>query len=168
VADLDVHVRPARDADADAIGETHAAAWTAAYDHIFDASFLGRAAESRRLGWSQTLPRLLVAPSFVLVAERDGQVVGFAHAGPEGSGGQVAEIHGFYLRPTAWGSGTAPLLMAQTCWALTSEWADVILWTLRDAGRARLQVQASGLQTLALGVTRCPANSMIVGIVCPE
>jgi hypothetical protein len=48
VADLYIRVRPAREADADAIGETLAAAWTAAYDHIFDASFLASAAESRR------------------------------------------------------------------------------------------------------------------------
>jgi GNAT superfamily N-acetyltransferase len=147
VADLDIRVRPAREADADAIGETHAAAWTAAYDHIFDPSFLASAAESRRLGWTHTLPSLLIAPSFVLVVERENEVVGFAHAGPEGSGGQLGEIHGFYVHPTAWGSGAAHKLMTQTCFALTTEWSDVSLWTLRDAGRARHFYEKTGFHT---------------------
>jgi GNAT superfamily N-acetyltransferase len=136
VPDRRLRVRPAELADAGAIGETHAAAWTAAYAHIFDAFSLARAAEGRRLGWTQSLPTMLMAPSFVLLAERDGQVVAFAHAGPHDSA-LMSEIHAFYVHPAAWGTRVAEVLMAQTCSALAADRHDVVLWTLRDAGRAR-------------------------------
>jgi GNAT superfamily N-acetyltransferase len=137
VTDLATRVRSAVPADAHAIGETHAAAWTAAYDHIFEASFLARAADGRRIGWPRALPNLLIAPSLVLVAERDGQVVAFAHAGPEPTDPVGAEIYGFYVHPAVWGTGIAANLMTHTCSALAHHKQGVVLWTLRDAGRAR-------------------------------
>jgi GNAT superfamily N-acetyltransferase len=132
-----VRIRPAVPADASGIGETHASAWETAYDHIFESSFLARAAGSRRDGWSHSLPRLLGAPGLVLVAERLGTVVGFAHAGPERADRAMAEIYGFFVHPDAWGSGIAAALMEAACASLPREWTNVVLWTLRDAGRAR-------------------------------
>jgi GNAT superfamily N-acetyltransferase len=137
VADLAVRVRSAVQADAGAIGEVHAAAWTAAYEHIFEPTFLARAADGRRVGWSQSLAGLLVAPSLVFVAECDGRVVGFAHAGPEPANAVAAEIFGFYVDPAVWGSGVAATLMTHTCSVLADDRTEVVVWTLREAGRAR-------------------------------
>jgi GNAT superfamily N-acetyltransferase len=147
VADLAVRVRSAVETDAAAIGETHAAAWTAAYAHIFDASFLARAADGRRVGWRQSLPGLLVAPSFVLVAERDGRVVGFAHAGLEPANLMAAEIFGFYVHPSRWGSGAANRLITHTCSVLADDRREVVLWTFRDAGRARRFYEKTDFRT---------------------
>jgi ribosomal protein S18 acetylase RimI-like enzyme len=157
VADLAVRVRSAVQTDAAAIGETHAAAWTTAYDHIFEASFLARAADGRRVGWRQSLPGLLVAPSFVLVAECDGRVMGFAHAGPEPANPGAAEIFGFYVHPAVWGSGVADHLMTHTCSVLADDTTEVVVWTFRDAARARRFYERADFRTT--GRTRDEALS---------
>jgi GNAT superfamily N-acetyltransferase len=140
------NIRRAALADGHGIGETHAASWRAAYGHIFDALFLVRAAESRRIGWSTSLERLLGSPGFVLVAERDNVIVGFSHAGPDSRDRSAAEIYGFYTHPAVWGSGIATLLMVDTCSELADRWDEVMVWTLRDAGRARRFYEKAGFR----------------------
>ena len=132
-----LRVRKAVEADGAAIGEAHAAAWLAAYGHIFAATFLAAAAESRRVGWPQAIRRLLTPPNVLLVGELDHHVVAFAHATPRPDTRRAAEIRGFYSHPAAWGTGVARLLMTETCAALAEEFETVTLWTLRDAARAR-------------------------------
>lgn len=96
------HVRPATPRDIPAIARIHVDAWRAAYrgvvpDAYLDAlSVAGRA--QRLAGSGLAYPR---GAGFTLVAERAGQVVGFASGGPsrdvtipfEG------ELYAIYLRP---------------------------------------------------------------------
>jgi GNAT superfamily N-acetyltransferase len=130
-----IQVRRAVKGDAGVVGQAHAAAWVAAYDHIFEWEFLLAGATGRRGGWSQTIERLLQPPNLLLVGEVDGRVVAFAHARPAEDG--RAEVRGFYCHPYGWGSGIAALLMSKTTAVLADEFNEVFLWTLRDAGRAR-------------------------------
>jgi RimJ/RimL family protein N-acetyltransferase len=139
-------VRPAVQGDADDIGNVHAAAWLAAYDDIFEPEFLKGAAQGRRIGYRQLLPELLAAPKIFLVAVRDGTLVGFVHATPQTSEPALSEILGFYLHPDVWGSGVADTLMAQTLQSLAVDTEDVVLWTLRDAARARRFYEKAGFQ----------------------
>jgi GNAT superfamily N-acetyltransferase len=132
-----IRVRRAVESDAPAIGEAHGAAWEAAYGHIFEQPFLREAADSRRIVWIDQIRPLLLAPSFVLVAELDGLVLGFAHGAPAGDGEAVGEIHGFYSQPAAWGTGSATRLMTEACSMLATTWSEAVLWTLQDAHRAR-------------------------------
>jgi GNAT superfamily N-acetyltransferase len=133
-----VRVRLAQVADADAIGETHSAAWSAAYPHLFDQAFLLAAAESRRVGWRDSIERIVLAPSVLLVGEAYGVVRAFAHATPEREGAGVAEIRGFFAHPSVWGSGLAQWLMRDLCRMLTDQgYERVVLWTPRDAHQAR-------------------------------
>ena len=84
-----IRVRRAVQADARAIGEAHGSAWEAAYGHVFEQPFLrgrGRQPAARVAGRDRPL---LIAPSFVLVAELDGLVLGFAHGAPAGDGEPV-------------------------------------------------------------------------------
>jgi len=83
------------------------------------------------------LPGQLDPPSLVLVAERDGQIVGFAAARPSDRGPSVGEVSGFYAHPDAWGTGIAMALMSETCSILAKDYMDVVVWTLRDAAQAR-------------------------------
>ncbi len=136
VSDAGIRVRAAVHADGKQIGEAHAAAWIAAYDHIFAPEFLRVAAEGRRTGWPHSIRRLLVAPNVLLVGEIGGRVVAFAHATPL-QDTRTAEILGFYCHPDAWGTGVAGLLMTRARSAVSDEADDVVLWTLRDAHRAR-------------------------------
>src|SRR5689334_1221714 len=64
-----LRVRHAVAADGAAIAETHASSWEAAYVHIFDASFLAAAAQSRRVGWRDSTSRIWTPPNVLLVAE---------------------------------------------------------------------------------------------------
>jgi ribosomal protein S18 acetylase RimI-like enzyme len=143
-------IRPATPPDGEGIGEVHAASWTAAYGDILDANFLARAAGGRRRRWPSLLPTLLETPGLVLVAERETQIVGFAHAGPDNQGRPIAEIYGFYTHPDVWGSGAATELMTETCSTLAEGFGEVVLWTLRDAGRARRFYEKAGFRATGI------------------
>ena len=146
MSDPVIRVRRAVERDARAIGEAHGSAWETAYGHIFEPTFLEGAADSRRLVWLQTIRPLLLAPSFVLVSELDGLVLGFVHGAPAGDGTPVGEIHGFYCHPSAWGTRAAALLMSEACSVLAADWTEVMLWTLQDAHRARSFYEKSGFR----------------------
>jgi GNAT superfamily N-acetyltransferase len=141
-----IRVRRVIAADARAIGEAHGSAWEAAYGHIFEQPFLKQAADSRRLVWPNAIAELLVPPNFVLVAELDGLVLAYVHGAPAGDGEPVGEIHGFYSEPAAWGTGAATMLMDEACAILATTWAEVVLWTLQDAHRARGFYEKMGFQ----------------------
>src|SRR5262245_23293649 len=131
-----IGVRLAVVSDADAIGDAHAEAWLAAYGAIFEPAFLVAAAESRRTGWRNVIPHLLVPPNVFLVGGLDGRVVAFGHAAPSDEPGTV-EVCGFYAHPSAWGTGVATALMAQLLASARPAFDHAMLWTFRDAGRAR-------------------------------
>ena len=136
VIDAEIRVRNATATDGEEIGEAHAQAWVAAYDHIFDPEFLRAAAEGRRTGWPRSMHRLLAAPNILLVGEVDGRVMGFAHATPSPEA-RRAGLRGFYCHPDAWGTGIATRLMNQCLLALSDNAEEVFLWTPHDAQRAR-------------------------------
>jgi GNAT superfamily N-acetyltransferase len=152
VSDVVVVVRCATDGDGAAIGAVHGAAWAAAYADVFEPGFLARAVDGRRAGWSHTLARILASADVMLVAERHGAVVAFAHGGAAHDERPVGEIHAFYADPSAWGTGAASALMDAACTQLATEWDEVILWTLDRAGRARGFYEKVGF--VATGRTR--------------
>lgn len=139
-------VRDARPSDGSAIGEAHAAAWLQAYREFFDPGFLRQAAAGRRAGWPHAIERILTEDALLLVGTLDGAVTAFAHAGPSHHDSGVGEVLGFYSHPMAWGTGLAFLLMTETCSRLTGRWDRVILWTHRDAGRARHFYEKAGFR----------------------
>ncbi len=141
-----LRIRHAVEADARAIGEAHGSAWEAGYGHIFEQPFLQGAADSRRILWTDAIGSLLIAPSFILVAELDGLVLAYAHGAPAGDDEPKGEIHGFYSNPLAWGTGAAAALMAETCTILSATWTEVVLWTLQDAHRARSFYEKTGFR----------------------
>jgi len=143
---MPTRIRQAIQLDADGIGEAHAESWLAAYGHIFDAPFLSRSAESRRHGWKFSLPGMLTPPSLVLVADRDGRIVGFAMARPSNRGPSAGEVSGFYAHPDVWGTGIAMALMSETCAILAKGYTDVVVWTLRDAAQARRFYEKTGFR----------------------
>ncbi len=78
-----VTVRPATVADAPAMGQLVVRAWQAAYRGQMPDDYLnGLRAEERAAYWDGVLRRE-DRRGVILVAERDGEVVGFAAAGPE-------------------------------------------------------------------------------------
>jgi len=96
----------------------------------------------------------------LFVVTLQGRVVGFGHAGPaqvvahgiESSASDqdepddsLGEIYGFYLHPTAWGSGGAGALMSRCEEFLRDEgFSSATLWVLRDNPRARAFYEKAG------------------------
>jgi ribosomal protein S18 acetylase RimI-like enzyme len=73
-------VRPATGDDAEAIAQVHVASWRSAYRRILAPEFLaGLSVEQRQARWSDAIANDL---PHVLVADADGQVVGFSAFGP--------------------------------------------------------------------------------------
>lgn len=82
MAVVPVEIRGALADDADAIAAVHIAAWRETYAELLpDRFFDGAALETRRRMWNGILA-LDPVPGKVVVAEREGHVVGFAFAGP--------------------------------------------------------------------------------------
>lgn len=162
-----IRIRPAVQADARAIGEAHGSAWDAGYGHVFEQPFLKGAADSRRLAWLDAIDPLLIAPNFVLVAELDGLVLAYAHGAPAGDGAPVGEIHGFYSHPAAWGSGAASLLMTEACSILATTWSEVVVWTMREAHRARSFYEKAGFR-LTGAEKREPLSNWLTGEVVEQ
>ena len=154
-------VRVAVPGDGTAIGEAHGAAWEQAYQDLFDPAFVARSAAGRRRGWPLAIRRHLAEDGLLLVGERNGEVMAFAHAGPARDQPALAEIYGFYSHPAAWGSGLASLLLGEICARLANRWQRVVLWTHRDAGRARRFYEKSGFALT--GAERIEALSDWIG-----
>ena len=158
-----IEVRDAGIDDADAIATAHIDGWRAGYrgvvpDEYLDAEEFASSRRDRWRSWSwQQIPE-----SRLFVVTLQGRVVGFGHAGPEqvvahgiespesepGDGDEArGEIYGFYLHPTAWGSGGAGALMSRCEEFLRDEgFTSATLWVLRDNPRARAFYEKAGWQ----------------------
>ena len=156
-----IEVRDADIDDADAIATAHIDGWRAGYrgvvpDEYLDAEEFASSRRDRWRSWSwQQIPE-----SRLFVVTLQGRVVGFGHAGPEqvvahgiespesepGDGDEArGEIYGFYLHPTAWGSGGAGALMSRCEEFLRDEgFTSATLWVLRDNPRARAFYEKAG------------------------
>ncbi|MER5351815.1 GNAT family N-acetyltransferase [Kitasatospora sp. NPDC002551] len=107
-------IRPGGTRDAEAVAELHAASWRTAYAGIVpdDALGDGLAAERREIwelrlavdyGGPETTPELLIA-------ERDGEVVGFAYLVPHWDGRVL--LDNLHVRPGLTGGGIGRDLLA--------------------------------------------------------
>src|SRR4029450_12861223 len=97
--------------DAPAMGRLHVRAWQAAYrGHMPDDYLDGLRASERAAGWGggpgRGRPR-----GAVLVAERDGEVVGFAALGPSPDPEGAGELFAINVDPAHWGSGAGRALL---------------------------------------------------------
>jgi L-amino acid N-acyltransferase YncA len=147
-----IEVRQATPADADALGEIHAAAWAAAYAPFFAPEFAERAAEDRLGRWHR-----LVADGSgpVLLAAAGGRPVVLAYVTPSGTRPGLAEIVSFYGHPDSWGTGAAAALMAGTLEHLRDNgFARVHLWRLRDTPQSRRFYVKCGFSETGASTTR--------------
>ena len=140
-------VRPGRVDDAPAVGRVHVRSWQGAYAHVLPPERLADLSiEARAAGWREWLeaarPR-----SAMVVAERGGDVVGFASVGPteDADAPDLGEVYAIYVLPEAWGTGVGRELMTAAVEALTAaEFAEAILWVLDDNPRARRFYERGG------------------------
>ena len=111
-----VEVRPADDSDVEAMAAIYVNAARAGWAHIFDEprlKVIDPPVDRLRAELASTDSR-----QQLLVAEREGRVIGFAVVRPsrdaDADSVQVGELDQFYCDPAAWGQGVGRQLMAAT------------------------------------------------------
>jgi ribosomal protein S18 acetylase RimI-like enzyme len=140
-----VTVRPAAVADAPAMGRLHVRAWQAAYRGQMPDGYLdGLRAEDRAAYWDGALRRE-DRRGVVLAAERDGEVVGFAAAGPSPDPEGAGELFAINVDPAHWGAGAGrALLEAAQAELDRMGFAESVLWVLPGNARARRFYERAG------------------------
>jgi ribosomal protein S18 acetylase RimI-like enzyme len=146
-----IAVRDAVPGDADDVARVHVASWQVAYDHIFPADALARLDEGtdrRAAFWLREI-RARTPLAGTLVAESDGEVVGFVDVRPsrddDAEPDRTAELTAIYVAPQAWGTGAGRQLMAEALERLRQlEFEDATLWVLEDNPRARRFYERAG------------------------
>lgn len=141
-------VRSALSSDLDAMRAAKHAAGLAAWAHILPPHVLDGLGFPDR--WTEAVasddPR-----TGVLVAELDGEVVGFAVIRPSGDDDaalSTGELDGFYTAPSSWGKGAGMALLAAATRALRAAgFAEATLWTADDNHRPRRIYEAAGWRT---------------------
>jgi ribosomal protein S18 acetylase RimI-like enzyme len=158
-----IEVRDAVIDDADALATAHIDGWRMGYRGVVPDEYLDAEefATSRRDRWRAWTWQAAMPDSRMFVVTIQGRVVGFGHAGPEQPDPTLTptaqadrpatteagrgEVYGFYLHPSAWGSGAAAALMSRCEEFLRDEgYASALLWVLRDNPRALAFYEKAG------------------------
>lgn len=126
-----ITVRPAVPDDADAIVDIRNTSWREAYAHLLSAEFLANLVDDTER-FRDGIARAV--RSVTVVAELDGEVVGYAYAGPRPDNEDVPRDWGLfhiYQHARAHGSGTGQALLD----AAVGD-RPAYLWTAEDNPRA--------------------------------
>ncbi len=140
-----VLVRPATVDDADAIAATYHDAARAAWRHIVPPAAL----DAQTPDPAQWVDRLqsLDAGDVVLVAEVDGDVVGFVWVRPHSAAPDTGEVAMLYSRPGVWGRGVGrALLDAGLEHCRSAGCTEATLWTEARNHRPRRVYEAYGFR----------------------
>jgi GNAT superfamily N-acetyltransferase len=129
-------VRPARLEDADAFGRVHIQVWREAYAGLIPADFLaGLSSERSSARFAQRCEQQ--SDAVTLVATADGELVGFAGAGPsrDEPAEPADELYFINILAAHHGTGLADRLFTDTLAAAGID-GPVSLWVLRGNDRA--------------------------------
>jgi len=145
-------VRPVEVADIAEVVALQVAAWRGAYGGIIPDDYLRAMSAAEREGRHFERMRDHARGASYLLAERDGEVVGMASAGParddDLDAETVGEIYALYAAPSAWSTGVGSALMDE-CTAQLREagYLHVSLWVLADNTRGRRFYEHRGMHT---------------------
>ena len=142
-----MHIRPAVDGDAEAIGRLHVRAWQVAYRGVMPDAYLDALnADDRTRMWRARIGIADLPP--LLVADDDGVVVGFAAFGAERSDAGVTgrgELYAINLDPDHWGKGVGRALLQRATADLAGlGYTEAVLWVVPQNERARGLYESEG------------------------
>lgn len=125
--------------DAPGVAAAHVASWRGAYDGLLPRAVLdGLSVAQRTRHWRRVLDAS--SGDQVVVAERDGRVVGFVQVGPAhdaDTGPTTGQLLTIYLHPDEWGAGVGRRLHDAGLDRLAGRgFARAVLWMLSTNGRA--------------------------------
>lgn len=143
----DPQIRAARVSDAEGIAKVHVYTWQSAYLGLIPDSFLqGLSVEQRTTNWINNIENPL-PKSKTLVAEIDGEIVGFIGVGAdrEESLPHQGEVFAIYVLPGIQGRGIGAALMREGLTALKTEGLTcALLWVLDGNLRTRAWYESHG------------------------
>lgn len=142
-------VRPARSADIARLAEVHVRSWQATYPSLLEGPFDDAPTREERVAqWLEWLGPTADPTRTILVAEREGRVLGFVVTGPsrdEDRGLRTGEIGALYVDPDAQGTGVGlALVQAARAALVDAHHSTATLWVLAGNDRARRFYAASG------------------------
>jgi GNAT superfamily N-acetyltransferase len=108
-------VRNARVEDADAVASIHVRSWQAAHRGLIDQEVLDSLSiPERTANWRGFITEPLPTSLGILVAVRDGAILGWASlgSGRDVDGVNDGEVYGIYADPDAWSTGVGVALLA--------------------------------------------------------
>lgn len=136
-------IRAAVQADAYAIAHVHVESWRTTYAEILPEAYLAGLDETLR---TKLWQEWLAGPTAILLAERHGCVVGFAHAGPnrEPIDSCDAELYALYLLKEAQRIGIGTALLRATAVELAARnFKSMAVWVL-EQNRSRIFYERTG------------------------
>ena len=155
----DVSIRPAAPADLEAIGRL--GALLVRVHHDFDPDRFIAATPQTENAYASFLGRQLDEPSIIiLVAERDGEVVGYTFAGVEGNDyislrGPAGVLHDIVVDPAHRGLGIGQVLLEATLEALAARGVPrVVLSTAERNESAQRLFARAGFRRTMIEMTR--------------
>ena len=149
-------IRPGTPEDAEAVARVNVETWQAAYAHALPRERLMNLSVQERVAFWRSWPPL--------VAEVDGEIVGYVAVGASSEGDGGGELFAIYVHPDHWRTGVGRrLIQAGEERLRTLGHAEAILWVLEDNPRARRFYEAAGWSTD--GTTR-PIE--LLGVEVPE
>lgn len=158
-----MNLRAATAADANAIAALHAASWQAAYASVLSASYLQNSALSeRRTMWTQRL-RAPQPNQYVVVADRDGKIVGFACAFLDEHVDWGSYLDNLHVSAALQGQGIGTRLMADVVSRCQSEAPGRGLYLSVNQANHRAQrfYYQLGARNAAPGVWNAPDGSQV-------
>jgi len=152
-------IRPARAEEATAVALVHIETWRVAYAHVFPPEELERMSAERVERRAEMHRR-----SPPIVAEVDGEIVGFVSVGPANDDDADGELYAIYVLPTHWATGVGhALIQAGEARLRELGHREAVLWVLEDNPRARRFYERAGWTTDG---TERPIE--VLGVSVPE
>jgi ribosomal protein S18 acetylase RimI-like enzyme len=130
-------IRPGTAKDAEGVARVQVETWQVAYAHALPHEQLQALSIEERSGqWRRWPP---------IVAEVDGEIVGFVSVGASRDEDAEGELYAIYVHPDHWGTGTGRRLMHAGEEELRRlGHRNVVLWVLEDNPRARRFYELAG------------------------
>lgn len=129
-------IRPAVPADAGAMAQVYVRSWRSSYGGIVPRSVLSTLSVPHETAYWRDALRRPPPGRHALVAERRGQVVGFATCGPcreNGGDDRLGEVYTIYLLANAQRAGLGRRLLAECAAQMMADGIKrVCIWVLRD------------------------------------
>jgi GNAT superfamily N-acetyltransferase len=141
---MDVVLREANDADAEAIAAVHVGTWQAAYRGLVPDDYLDALDLHSRVQAYRQSRMFEDADRPMWVAECAGTIVGFVGVGASRDEPDVGELYSIYVSADRWGTGAGRALMIRGVDWLRSRYAQATLWVLEGNERARRFYERGG------------------------